>query len=55
MKRFFLPVVSFSLILVASLGQAETAKIANLRFSDNPITLGEWFTISFDYEGETLA
>ena len=51
MKRFFLPVVSFSLILVASLGQAETAKIANLRFSDNPITLGEWFTISFDYEG----
>jgi len=51
MKRFFLTVTALSFILVASLGQAENPKIANLKFSENPITLGEWFTISFDYEG----
>jgi len=40
-------------ILIFSLGSAcaESLGISNLRFSDNPITLGEWFTISFDYEG----
>ena len=51
MKRFFLTATTLSLVLVASLGQAETPRIVNLKFSENPITLGESFTISFDYEG----
>jgi dienelactone hydrolase len=41
------------MMMILSLGTAyaEPLGISNLRFSDNPITLGEWFTISFDYEG----
>ncbi len=40
-------------MVILSLGSAyaEPLGISNLRFSDTPITLGEWFTISFDYEG----
>jgi dienelactone hydrolase len=40
-------------MVVLSLGStyAEPPGISNLRFSDDPITLGEWFTISFEYEG----
>ena len=40
-------------MVILSLGSAcaEPLGISNLRFSDTPITLGEWFTISFDYKG----
>ncbi len=38
-------------ILSSGLTYAEPTSISNLRFSDDPITLGEWFTISFEYEG----
>jgi len=32
--------------------QADVPKISNLQFSANPIILGEWFTISLEYEGD---
>lgn len=40
-------------MVIFSLGSAcaDPLGISNLRFSDTPITLGEWFTISFDYKG----
>jgi dienelactone hydrolase len=44
---------ALAVMIIVSLGSAHAAPlgISNLRFSENPITLGEWFTISFDYEG----
>jgi hypothetical protein len=39
-------------LLSAGLSYAEPLGISNVRFSDNPITVGEWFTMTFDYDGK---
>jgi len=42
------------MVLVLSPGgiEAGVPKISNLKFSDSPIILGEWFTISVEFEGD---
>jgi hypothetical protein len=32
--------------------QAEIPKISNLQFSANPAVIGEWFTITIEFEGD---
>jgi dienelactone hydrolase len=51
MKRSVLLSMYVMLVLWAGIGRAESPKISNLQFSDNPISLGESFTISFEFEG----
>jgi dienelactone hydrolase len=51
MKKFILQIILLLLIFSPENVQADVPKISNLQFSDNPITLGEWITISFEFEG----
>jgi dienelactone hydrolase len=52
MKKLFLKAIIMFLILIAIDAQAKVPKISNLQFLDNPTTLQEWYTISFEFEGE---
>ena len=47
----FLLLVVAVMVLSTGLSYAEPPVISKLQFSDNPITVGESFTISFEYEG----
>jgi dienelactone hydrolase len=49
-KRLLVIMTSISILFAVQV-YAEAPNISNLRFSDDPITLGEYFTISFEFEG----
>lgn len=51
MKKRLLVNMTLISALFAVQVHAEVPNISNLRFSDDPITLGEYFTISFEFEG----
>jgi dienelactone hydrolase len=50
-KKRLLAIMTLILVLFAVQVYAEVPNISNLSFSDDPITLGEYFTISFEFEG----
>jgi len=51
MKKLFFQTILMVLILVGGNARADIPKVSNLEFSNNPATLGEWFTVSFEFEG----
>jgi len=51
MRKQLLVINTLILVLFVVQVYAEVPNISNLRFSDDPITLGEYFTISFEFEG----
>jgi len=52
MKRIiFVGVLIAASFFIVRPVQADVPEISNLQFSANPIILGEWFTISLEYEG----
>jgi Icc protein len=51
MKRL-LGLITIVLILVVEHVQADIPRVSNLQFSANPVTLGELFTISIQFEGD---
>jgi dienelactone hydrolase len=49
--KIFLKTLPIFFVLFAFQARAEGPKVSNLQFSENPITLGDYFTISFEFEG----
>lgn len=52
MKKLILQAILLFLMLITIDARAESPRISNLQFSENTPTLQEWFTISFEFEGE---
>lgn len=51
MRKLFFKTIPILLVLLAFQARADFPKVSNLQFSENPIMLGEYFTISFEFEG----
>jgi dienelactone hydrolase len=51
MRKLFFKTIPIFLVLFAFQAHADAPKVSNLQFSDNSITLGEYFTISFEFDG----